>query len=190
MANIYELIKKFHLTSETYKIQESNTEYWDNLILQDKYWDNILEISLDCTRVKDFFNTKSYEEREEYLNFGIACFNYFIQKNFTGPGLPKKIEEFLGREKFNSSDFSSCLTINNEEIDINTKYPVLLVVSELIFDHCIVNTLINLWWSCRALIIHQDILDELSPTLLTNADRLHKLIQNEPLEGMFEVIFI
>ncbi|RZB40455.1 tetratricopeptide repeat protein 27, partial [Asbolus verrucosus] len=123
------------------------------------------------------------EEREEYFNFGIACFTYFLQANFTGPQLPKVIDEFLNGDKFSNIDFATRLSMNNEDINVNTKYPVLLVVSEIIFDCCVINRIVNLWWCCRALMVHQDILDELSPTLLSNADRLYKLIQTISIEG-------
>ncbi|XP_044269252.1 tetratricopeptide repeat protein 27 [Tribolium madens] len=184
MAEIYDLVKKFHLHAKTHKTKEADTEDWVSLVLQEKYWDDILVLYSNNALIKDFFNSKSDEEREKYLNFGIACFTYFVQSNFTGPTIPKSIDEFLAQDKFKSFDFASRLAMNGEDINVNTKNPALLAVSEFIFDCCIVNTLVNLWWCCRALMIHQDVLDELSPSLLSNADRLHKLLQEQPLKGV------
>ncbi|XP_063930984.1 tetratricopeptide repeat protein 27-like [Zophobas morio] len=186
MAEFEESVKRFYLRIKTHKTETHFPEDWGSLVVEDRFWNHILDVSLDSVLLKEFFSAKTPEEREEYFNFGVECFTCFIQCNFTGPAIKETVAEFLSGDKFQHIDFAGRLSMNNEEINVNTKFPVLLVVSEIIFDSCIINNLVNLWWCCRALMIHQDILDELSPTLLSNADRLSKLIQNIPLQGFIK----
>ncbi|KAL1517088.1 hypothetical protein ABEB36_000897 [Hypothenemus hampei] len=101
----------------------------------------------------------------------------FTQANFTGPALSEKVEKFLKKEMFQAHDFNKMLSYSNEEINVQTEFPQLLVTAKIIFEWCILNSIINIWWYWRALYLHQQILDELSPSLLSDADRLYKLLQ-------------
>jgi tetratricopeptide (TPR) repeat protein len=186
MSDILELTKKFHLHTKTYKNLQIDRTDWFSLITQEKYWNEIFDLSWDNVLLKEFFNSKNNEEREECFKFGIACFMCFVQCNFTGPVIPKTVNDFLQGDKFTNNYFANRLSMNNEDINVNTKHPALLVVSEIIFDGCIIRDIVNLWWCCRALMVHQDILEELSPTLLSNADRLYKLIQRVHVEGFIK----
>ncbi|KAG5890129.1 hypothetical protein JTB14_027796 [Gonioctena quinquepunctata] len=84
------------------------------------------------------------------------------------------------RNIFTTVEFSKLLSVNNEDININTKFSSLLVVSKFIFEWCGINNNINNWWYWRSILIHQEILEELSPTLLSDADRLYKNFQVDP----------
>lgn len=184
MEDLQELAKKFHLQPKSYKKVLEGPEQLSE-ITNSKFWDDFLNLSPDNGAVKEFFKQLENEDREKYLQFGISCLVYFVQANFSGPPIPENVDKFLQAERYQNGNFFNTLSMNNEDININTRYPVLLVAAEAIFDGCIVNELVNLWWCCRALVVHQDILDELSPTLLSNADRLHKILQGIPLDGMF-----
>lgn len=111
----------------------------------------------------------------------MECISTFVQQNFTGPKLPQDLCDFLESSLFADTDFRQLLTVNNEEINVNTDYPALLVAARCVFQNCDFNNLLNLWWCWRCLIIHQKILDDLSPSLLSQADRLLKEMENLPI---------
>lgn len=149
-------------------------------------WKIFFDQSFDTSQLKVVFNTLQEDERVKIFKFGITCIISFIRCNFTGPELEKETEDYLKREQFTSIPFNKLLSVNNEEINVNTKFPALLVTSKVIFEWCIINNVINNWWYWRSILIHQAILEELSPTLLSDADRLYKHFQvNVGLKGKF-----
>lgn len=183
------LIRKFHLYTETFKLKKEEDNFVD-LIQDEKCWETMLSVSPESVILKEHFFSLTLEERERYLFFGIACLSCFVQANFTGPQLPENAQTFLKAEKFQNLSLINRLSMSSEDVNVNTKFPMLLVVAELIFDCCIVNDLVNLWWCCRALMVHQEILDELSPTLLANADRLFKFIKEIQIdESKNQILF-
>lgn len=118
----------------------------------------------------------------------MACLITFTQANFTGPHPSEKVVHFMKSELFQGQDFNKMLSYNTEEINCKTQCPQLLVTAKIIFEWCIVNSVVNIWWYWRALYLHQQVLDELSPALLSDADRLYKLLQvNCSLKGKFFV---
>ncbi|CAH0546439.1 unnamed protein product [Brassicogethes aeneus] len=144
-------------------------------------WKTLIDASFDGEQLLVIFNSMSEEEKQKYFKFGVACFTLFVQSNFTGPELLLEVVEDLENEMFKNTDFYKLLSVNNEEISSNTKHPALFVASKCIFAWCIVNNVVNYWWLIRSLIVHQQILDDLSPTLLATADNLFKIIDKMEL---------
>lgn len=152
-------------------------ENLENYLLEENTWKIFLDAQYDVTNLKTKLNSKNDQERAEIFRFGMACLITFTQANFTGPDPNEKIQNFLEKDLFKSQDFMKMLSYNNEEINCKTEFPQLLVTAKIIFEWCIVNSIVNIWWYWRALYLHQQILDELSPSLLSDADRLYKLLQ-------------
>ncbi|XP_066250051.1 tetratricopeptide repeat protein 27 [Euwallacea similis] len=149
----------------------------ENLLLDEETWNIFLEDQYDITNLKTKLNSKNDEERAQIFKFGMSCLITFTQTNFTGPHPCEKVVNFLKSNTFQTHDFAKMLGYNNEEIYGKTEFPQLLVTAKIIFEWCIVNSIVNIWWYWRALYLHQQILDELSPSLLSDADRLYKLLQ-------------
>lgn len=163
---------------------------WTDLVINPENWEKILYFSLDETQLKSYFETLDEDKQKHYFTFGIACLICFIQRNFTGPDFLKDIAEFLKSDLFLNVDFVKVLALNSEGINVNTEYPQLLAVAKVIFQTCNFNETLNLWWMWRVTIIHQQILDELSPTLLSTADRLRKDISKLVLNGELMYSFL
>lgn len=189
--DIESLLKDFFIFPDQFQSKhieflasENDHESLDACLRTDENWNLFFENNFDSAELKKKFDTFSEEERINFLKFGISCFLQFVNCNFTGPGAMKETEEYLGHEKFSKYPFGMMLSVNNEEINVNTEYPALLLTSKMIFEWCFVNQIVNNWWLWRAILIHQEIFDELSPALLSDADRIHKLIQlNSDLKG-------
>lgn len=191
MSDMKTLLKDFLIIPD--QLPKNNKEYLESekyyesletCLRTDENWDMFFPNNFNINEFKKKIDTYSEEERIKVFKFGVACFIQFVHCNFTGPGLEKQNEEYLMQDRFVKTPFHHHLAVNNEEININTKHPVLLLTSKTIFEVCVVNNLINSWWNWRCLLIHQEILDDLSPTLLSDADRLYKvLLPNVGLEG-------
>lgn len=162
---------------------------WINSVTNDELWSKLMELSFEENQLKLYFEDLDIEQTERYFSFGVACIVCFVQKNFTGPDLPKHVEDFFSSSTFAKVDFNKLLSLNNEDINVNAEYPQLLTAAKVIFQTCIFNETLNLWWTWRSIIIHQQILDELSPTLLSTADRLRKDINKLALEGMLTIVY-
>lgn len=147
-------------------------------------WNHFIERSFDSNDLQEYFTSLSSEVRGKIFKFGISCFAHFVQANFTGPDLKGDVMEIFNDPKIQDIDFPKFLALNNEEINVNTKYPILLVVCKCIFEKCLVSNLVNSLWTWRSMIIHQQIMDELSPLLLSQADALKKQISTFNLQGI------
>lgn len=191
MSDIETLLKDFLIIPD--QLPKNNKEYlesekyYENLdtcLRTDENWNLFFQNNFNVNEVKKKIDSYSEEERIKIFKFGIGCFIQFVHCNFTGPGLEKQTEEYLTCERFTKIPFNHHLAVNNEEINVNTKHPALLFIAKIIFEHCLVHDILNNWWNWRSILIHQEILDDLSPTLLSDADRLYKLLQhNLSLEG-------
>ncbi|XP_044756166.1 tetratricopeptide repeat protein 27-like [Coccinella septempunctata] len=146
-------------------------------------WNHFIERSFDNIDLQEYFTSLSSEVRSKIFKFGISCFVHFVQANFTGPDLGTDVIEIFNNPKIEAIDFPKFLTLNNEEINVNTKHPILLVVSKCIFEKCLVSNIVNSLWTWRSMIVHQQIMEELSPLLLSQADALKKQITTFNLQG-------
>ncbi|KAK9882375.1 hypothetical protein WA026_020898 [Henosepilachna vigintioctopunctata] len=154
-----------------------------NRIKDTEIWSHFIKSSFNTIELQDYFTSQLADIRSEIFKFGISCFVYFVQANFTGPDLSEDIVKLLENPEFEAVDFFKLLAVNHEEINVNTKYPVLLVIAKCIFEKCLVSNTVNTLWNWRSIIIHQKIMDELSPLLLSQADALHKQIDTINLQG-------
>ncbi|XP_023018617.2 tetratricopeptide repeat protein 27 [Leptinotarsa decemlineata] len=162
--------------------EEKNKDVWDLYccVACEDNWKIFFDQSFDKSQLKIHFSSLTEDERIKIFKFGISCIICFVQINFTGPDFSNTVEDFLKKDIFEPFSFHKLLSVNNEDINVNTKSPSLLVVSKLIFECCPVDNNINNWWYWRSILIHQQILDELSPTLRSDADRLYKHFQVDP----------
>ncbi|CAG9829167.1 unnamed protein product [Diabrotica balteata] len=149
-------------------------------LVSDDNWKIFFDRSFDVEQLKTHFSTLQENDRINCLKFGISCILNFVQCNFTGPDLSKEIKDYLSKDTYDTLNFAKLLSVNNEDININTRYPALLVTAKIIFEHCAVDNMINNWWYWRSILVHQEILEELSPSLLSDADRLYKHFQINP----------
>ncbi|CAG9862170.1 unnamed protein product [Phyllotreta striolata] len=156
---------------------KTRTEDFNALLTSDSNWKIFTDRSFDIGQLKTYFNNLEGDERFAVLKFGVACMVGFVQCNFTGPDITREIEECLNKEALNKIDFSKLLSVNNEDVNVNTKFPILLVTAKIVFEHCRADSMINDWWCWRSILIHQKILEERSPSLLSDADRLYKQFQ-------------
>lgn len=168
-----------HISQE----QEAELKIWNDIVRRDDYWVEL--IKQEVSNHKTYFESLSSELRKAYFMFGVACIISFVQANFTGPLISKEMTEHFEGEIFKNAhqDFSDYLTTNYEQINVNTKLPCLLAASKMIFKYCKFSPLVNVWWSWRSIIIHQQVLDELSPTLLAEATKLQSEVAALNLEG-------
>lgn len=169
-------------TSSSSSSSMSLLKIWKTFLLQTSYWKKLLSLSFDDNHGSVYFSTLTKEQLQGYFTFGVSCLINFVQVNITGPNLRKQLEEYLNSDFLTDNNFNQMLSINNEEINVNTKYPCLLVAAKYIFKHCKLTPLLNYWWQWRTIIIHQQVLDELSPSLLSIADNLQKEIKQLTIE--------
>ncbi|KAB0796138.1 hypothetical protein PPYR_10199 [Photinus pyralis] len=162
-----------------------NEKLNQELIFTESLWKN-LQHNFQHETLEGFFKGLPEEERELYFKFGIECILNFIQINFTGPTIVQQLDEFLNKTCADF-DYKSRLSVDNEDINVNTKHAVLLCAASAIFKHCEYTSL-NCWWQWRALMIHQQILDDLSPKLLAEVEELHKKLLDLNLESHFQAL--
>lgn len=158
---------------------------WIDKITDANNWTKLIELCFDESQLKTYYEGLDSEEIEKSFSFAVSCILCFVQRNFTGPDLPKSVAKFLSSDIFKGIDFPKMLSVNNEEINLNTELPQLLVAAKVIFQTCQFNDALNLWWMWRVTMIHQQIFDELSPTLLSVGDRLRKELLKLTLNGKF-----
>lgn len=184
MSDLESLLKNFFIISDQLPNFNKDLEYKDDLSLhadlkKDKNWDLFFSTNFSNVGLQKKFESFSEEERRKIFTFGITCFVQFVNCNFTGPGLHEEIVQYLTHDKFSKIPFIKHLSVHHEEVNINIKFPALLVTAKLIFEHCLVDVIVNNWWLWRSTLIHQEILDELSPNILSEADNIYKLLYTD-----------
>nr|CAH7741530.1 unnamed protein product [Callosobruchus chinensis] len=151
-------------------------------LTSEENWKIFNDASFHPAQLTARFEALDEKEMIKIFKFGISCLVNFVQCNFTGPELDKEVENYLTKEKFPSIDFSKSLSVGNEEINVNTKHPELLYTGKLVIELVKVHPIANLWWYWRVILIHQQVLDDLSPALLTMADAI-----NKPFQGVSDL---
>ncbi|KAL3284817.1 hypothetical protein HHI36_018956 [Cryptolaemus montrouzieri] len=154
-----------------------------NRIKDTEIWNSFSRASFNSTELQEYFTSQPAEVRSKLFKFGISCFVHFIQANFTGPEISGDVVNLLQNPAYENIDFVKLLSVNHEEINVNTKYPILLVVAKCVFEKCLVSNIVNTLWCWRSIIIHQQIMDEPSPLLLSQADTVYKHIDTFNLQG-------
>uniref|UniRef100_A0A146LE10 Tetratricopeptide repeat protein 27 n=1 Tax=Lygus hesperus TaxID=30085 RepID=A0A146LE10_LYGHE len=128
-------------------------------------------------------------QQVEILVLGIASLQAFIQANWTGPEyvpldgsdpcVNPFILKFLPEEIVQNKDIKESvrltLAVDGEEICSSIQHPELLLLAQVFFQCNLPALRSTEWWLMRSMYIHQQILDEHSPTL---KDRLIALSQN------------
>lgn len=168
--------------------ENTNPDADQNQVFNLAFWSKLVECKFEDEALKSYFSLQNEDHRKSYFKFAIECMMSFVQANFTGPDLPITFNELFNENVFVDLDFKSWLSVNREDVNTNVKFPGLLTAAICIFKYCDFNAVLNLWWQLRTLIIHQHILEELSPTLLSQADRLHKDLIEFQLEDEIKVL--
>ncbi|KAK4877079.1 hypothetical protein RN001_009585 [Aquatica leii] len=172
---------------DDFKFVEYHNQIHKDLTTTEYVWNNLLQTQFEDENLTTFFESISVEDRFEYFKFGVNCVVTFVQANFTGPELSCAFDNFFNTPLFNSFDFKLWLSLD-EEVNVNTKYAPLLVAALCIFKHCRWHHALNLWWQWRSLMVHQHVLDELSPRLFENANQLHQQLQQLDLKPHQQVL--
>ncbi|KAG9010869.1 hypothetical protein FRB94_009571 [Tulasnella sp. JGI-2019a] len=169
-------------------LKDVSTVSADGLLSQD------LELAYGMSKIP----TSAVEEMSR-LALGVACLHAFVQVNWTGPDLditPASILKLHNKDVIELSDSSlhnqaiSQLAYGGEPAYHLAKYPTFLVIALQIFDLPYQYVTTSAWWKFRALIIHQQILDEAvasDPAVFASLNDLSERFKSESeadLEGM------
>lgn len=140
-------------------------------------WENLLQKCMEKLTTKaNAINLEEIIEKatngcedEEIFCMGLACFLLFIQANFTGPPLPSNITTILKNHQL--TDIDKVLTVDSEEVNSNALHLELFVIAKYIFKYCkLRNNYVSEWWCLRSVMIHQILLDDITPTLFSLAE--------------------
>ncbi|XP_065160875.1 tetratricopeptide repeat protein 27 [Atheta coriaria] len=152
------------------------------------FWVFLNALSFQEEDLQIVFRSLSAEETLDNFHFAISCLTTFVQVNFTGPDLDEETATFL-KNTVNDDKCRRMLAMNNEDCNVNVKFPSLLVAAQVIFKNCRSKSFAKLWWMWRTILVHQKILDELSPTLLSAAEALQKVIKDINLPSNLQALF-
>lgn len=128
----------------------------------------------------------------EVLCIGVSCLNAFIQSNWTGPEfkcpdllttiLTPTLRNFYPENEVFYKNIEECfrlvLSEDGEEICSSISNPQLLIIAQAIFGSNLSELRTPDWWLLRSTYIHQQILDEQSPTLQEQLNRLGNRVQS------------
>lgn len=107
--------------------------------------------------------------RNSWLCMGIASLLYFIQCNWTGPRIVKDVNWLKIRREDALKDLSL-----HDECDTNVEKPELLYLAKIIFSNEILQSVCKscVWWSFRANLLHQSVLNESSGAIFDESEQL------------------
>lgn len=174
LKNYLILMDPLPKTKEEYS--ESTYAFLDTCLRTDVTWNWFFDNNFNIFKLKSIFMKMPENERFRIFKFGIACLLQFVNCNFTGPGLEEQTEAYLNLEKFSKYPFREVLNGIHGEINVNTKFPALLLTAKIVFKNCIVNEFINNWWIWRVIIIHANILEAVNASAKSEADEMYKLL--------------
>lgn len=159
--------------------------------------DSSFQISVPLDYVRNLVNTYlskhvTVSEQLEVLCAGVACMNAFIQSNWIGPDYkaPESLTDLLTpivrkcfpEDQPRHNNVVDCIQLmlseDGEEICSSIQNPELLVVAQAIFGSNLSELRTPDWWLLRSTYIQQQILDEQSPTLQEQLNRLSNRVQN------------
>ncbi|XP_033610346.1 tetratricopeptide repeat protein 27 [Cryptotermes secundus] len=179
----------------TSKCEEVYCQYLDNSC-DDVSLDALLEKS-----VKAYMDHSCTTPRQqlEVLCMGIASLQAFVQSNWTGPPLERDsapgssvicwLQSWYEGSAMNKrqlqDEVTACLVLDGESCCPLMSHPELLLLSRVCLQVCCDRPqplLSSQWWLLRCLFIHQQVLDEVSPTLHKRVTSLlEELVRCEPL---------
>ncbi|KAK9499865.1 hypothetical protein O3M35_002819 [Rhynocoris fuscipes] len=152
--------------------------------------DNIIDKLCDC--LNDYLSHNSDTIKElEILCLGIASLQGFVQSNWTGPSYAVLSQQgpcinpfllnFISSDE-SSNDISECLkqelSVDGEDISASIIHPELLIFAKAFLRSSLPSLCSTDWWLMRAQYIHQQILDEHSPTLQGELIRLSQILHS------------
>lgn len=166
-------------------LKKYNLEQWEEYLHNDEIWGHLHKTQGTEDLCEEFFDSLSEEQTENYFKFAVICMQRFVQLNFTGPLLKSddNFIQYFDRDLFTNDCFLKYLTVDNEEINVNTKLPCLLYAAKIIFKHSTYSKLVKSWWLLRTLIVHQKIVDEVTMTLYNDAIALERLLEQFEING-------
>ncbi|OAD62284.1 Tetratricopeptide repeat protein 27, partial [Eufriesea mexicana] len=154
-----------------------NGKYED--VINNKLSSNLIE---ELNNSNDVFksihnNIEKTDLYDSWLCTGIASLLYFIQLNWTGPQVTKKVEW----QKMKQEDILKDLFLSlHDECNTNVNMSELLYFSKIIFSNEILQNTYNTctWWLFRANFLHQLILNENSGIIFDEAEYLIEKIND------------
>ncbi|XP_067012232.2 tetratricopeptide repeat protein 27 isoform X2 [Anabrus simplex] len=147
--------------------------------------DELLETVLSHC-VKSFLDQYAADShrQQQMLCVGIASLSSFMQVNWTGPSLSTD-EMVLGwLPEARHFEAVSCLEMDGEGCYTTVRHAVLLILARAVLRTCcdwLSQWPTCQWWWARALFVHQQVLDEYSPTLHA---ALMNLLSSESLASL------
>lgn len=165
---------------ESAKCEEIFTRYLEKNVT-DTAVDKLLAKSVS-TYVEN--ECKTPEQQLEVLCVAVACLHIFIQSNWTGPALDTDVLPWL-LSCWTTQDMVDCLVLDGEACNTNMTHPEFLLMARITITACC-NSAQPLpsseWWRMRCLFIHQQVLEEFSPTLHADITRIMGQLEKcEPL---------
>ncbi|XP_053625615.1 tetratricopeptide repeat protein 27 [Plodia interpunctella] len=128
---------------------------------------------------------KKYRDQDictnKILDIAIKSLLTFCDVNWNSHPDNLNLEEYLGMKWPESIDVSVKLQKDSEPIFINILYPELLYLSSQVFNalYTVEGDLLHLWWSFRAKVVHQRILEDTSASLYSDLELLIAKLSNE-----------
>ncbi|XP_025190484.1 tetratricopeptide repeat protein 27 [Melanaphis sacchari] len=108
------------------------------------------------------------------FTFGVACYQLFIQANWTGPLISK-----LNLKSWGSSTAVVESLVNDLDcVSRKVLYPELLVFSYAVFSNDQINIFTRSWWQIRMLSTLQSLLNELSNDIKNMIELVFKQMEN------------
>uniref|UniRef100_A0AAR2L165 Tetratricopeptide repeat domain 27 n=1 Tax=Pygocentrus nattereri TaxID=42514 RepID=A0AAR2L165_PYGNA len=135
-------------------------------------------------RVLSYISSATDDQRSDrqivLLALAVACLNFFAQANWTGPPVSLHIADFLpaallkpySEQGAMTSALLSCLLLDGESVYSLVSNPFLLLLARVLLVNCaakLENLQLLPWWTLRYVVLHQQVLEERSPQLLTLA---------------------
>ncbi|KAL7861432.1 hypothetical protein SRHO_G00128730 [Serrasalmus rhombeus] len=135
-------------------------------------------------RVLSYISSATDDQRSDrqivLLALAVACLNFFAQANWTGPPVSLHIADFLpaallkpyAEQGAVTSALLSCLLLDGESVYSLVSNPFLLLLARVLLVNCaakLENLQLLPWWTLRYVVLHQQVLEERSPQLLTLA---------------------
>ncbi|GFG34972.1 hypothetical protein Cfor_09317, partial [Coptotermes formosanus] len=179
----------------TSKCEEIYCQYLDNTC-DDVSLDVLLEKS-----VKMYMDHNCVTPRQQFevLCMGVASLHAFVQSNWTGPPLESDptsssslilwLQSWYECSSMNKKQLQdevmACLVLDGESCCPVMSHPELLLLSRVCLRVCCDRPKplpSSQWWLLRCLFIHQQVMDEFSPTLHKSITSLvEELVRCEPL---------
>lgn len=191
-SNIYnEIIVSDDITSNEMKnvLKGIYVEVLENDLFLDLYneFEHLSKSNFSSNCIKhlsDFLHLNPLKNNTIFT-IGVACYQLFLQANWTGPLIPK-----LDLKSWGSSTAVVESLVNDLDcVSRKVLYPELLVFSYAVFSNDQINIFTRFWWQIRMLSTLQSLLNELSNDIKKMFELAFEQMENFVLETDEEALF-